>query len=213
MKKLLPIFITLLSLSETKAQVGVGVTSAILLNTSKVTGYDYNYAQITFSSGLIFKINRGKFMFRPGINYLQTGIGNTQSFTAAQNLVTKIKVDNLEIPLDVTFPVKVKKNKILFSLAPTLTFALGGKATAEIINVSNPSTPLSSNTQDLKFGKDPNELKRLDFGTKFGIGYEFNDEIQINASLKYGFTNVSNANNVVFKNNHFALSATWFFLQ
>ena len=213
MKKLLQFLLALLLSSSAIAQVEVGVTSAVLLNASTITGFNKYTPEITFSSGVIFKINKGLFMFRPGLNYLETGVGNVRPLTSTLEVVDRIKINNLELPLDVTFPVKIKKSKILFSVAPTFALAVGGRTISEVRNLTAGSQPLSTNTQNVKFGSGTNEIKRMDFGTKFGIGFEFSDGIQINAAIKTGFTNQSNINNVVFKNNHIALSASWFILR
>jgi Outer membrane protein beta-barrel domain len=213
MKKLLPILFVTLFTGQAKAQIGWGVSSAVLFNTSTLTGFDNKFPNITFSSGVIAKITKGGFMFRPGINYMQTGISNKRSLTSTTDLYDILNLKNLELPLDVTYPIKLKNSKILFSVAPTITLAIGGTVKREVRNLSG--APLANGTviQDINFGSGANEVKRLDVGTKFGIGYEMKDGIQINASLKYGFSNLSNAANSKFKTNHFALSASWFFLQ
>jgi hypothetical protein len=152
-------------------------------------------------------------MLRPGINYMQTGISNKRPLTSTTELFDNVNLKNLEIPLDVTYPIKLKNSKILLSIAPTITLAMGGTIKREVRNLSGAAVPNGTVTQDVNFGSGANELKRLDMGTKFGIGYEFKDGIQINASLKYGFSNLSNTTNSKFKTNHFALSASWFFLD
>jgi hypothetical protein len=213
MKKLLPILFVILFAGNAKAQIAWGVSSAVLFNTSTLTGFDNKFPNITFSSGVIAKIKVAGIMLRPGINYMQTGISNKRPLTSTTELFDNVNLKNLEIPLDITYPIKLKNSKILLSIAPTITLAMGGTIKREVRNLSGAAIPNGTVTQDVNFGNGANELKRLDMGTKFGIGYELKDGVQINASLKYGFSNLSNAANSKFKTNHFALSASWFFLQ
>ena len=217
MKKIL----TLLTFSATtsfftnvNAQVKLGVQAGVILNSPTVSGLA-NKENITAPTfGVIAEINAGPLLLRPSVNYLKTGFKETVQTTVGNTTVSDVKnytFQNLEIPLDITYPIKLKSGKILISAAPVITVGLKGeeqKVTTAQVGTAAPNVQ-TLNTA-IKYGAANTEIKKTDWGTRFGLGYAFNNGLQLNAAYKIGLTNLSNANNNSFKANHLMLSAAYF---
>ncbi len=193
------------------AQIKLGIQGGVNISSPTVEGLQdkKNAGSPTF--GLVTQINILPMLtFRPSINYLQNAFsGTTSTTTGSTTMVTEVeqKVTNLEIPLDLVYPVRLRKGKLLLSAAPVLSIALKGSTTTNVNTAGvNPVT------NEIKFGNQIAELKKLDWASRFGIGYEFNNGIQLNAAYKLGLTDQSNNSNQL-KNHNVLLTLAWYFVN
>ncbi len=203
-----------LCFAQIKAQVKLGVTAGVTVCTPNISGFTDLNNFSTPVAGLITQIDLGQIAFRPSLNYLRNGYKTTLAtinlpgITASEN--REVIINNIEIPLDVMLPVKLKNGQLLLSFAPTVTYGLNGKYTLEqYLNGNNTATIKS----DVEFGEDANEIKKVDWGSRIGVGYEFNNGLQINAAYKLGLSNQSNQNNQTYKNHYVAITAAWYLIK
>jgi hypothetical protein len=208
-----------------KAQVKLGVQGGLNLSSPSVSGLaDKNNASKPFF-GVVAQFNMGGLYFRPSLNYLQNQVETVTStvIPANPNILGSIastqtttltrSVQNFEIPLDLVFPFKLKKGKLLLSVAPTLTvgFKAAQSGTVNItpqVTGGSPTATVVGNT-NVNFGNNPLEIKKVDWGTRFGLGYQFSNGVQLNAAYKLGLTNTSNSSQN-FKQHNVILTAAWF---
>jgi Outer membrane protein beta-barrel domain len=215
--------IALATISSTQAQkLRVGIQGGVSLsnpNLESVSGIK-NDVKGTLNpyGGLVFQVDLGLLKFRPSLNYSQYNVENVfQEIvpplipgdpSTVINGETVVKTQNIDIPLDLVFPLKLKSgNSILFYAAPTITVGLKAEETTTF----NPSSGGASveTTSDLDYGTDDFEIKKTDWGTRFGIGYELKNGIQLNLGYKLGLTDINNAGPSQ-KNNQVTLTASYF---
>jgi hypothetical protein len=205
------------------AQVRVGVQAGATMSSPTVSGFTNikNLTNdITPSFGIVAQFNLGGLLaFRPSVNYLQNSFAFDQTAIkkalipgnpdTLQQIATGFRQNGIEIPLDLVLPVKMGKGKLLFSFAPVITIGLKGDSVSKI--TPSPGTPFTVNNA-LNFGKDNFEIKKTGWGTRFGIGCQFKNGIQLNAAYHRGFTNLRNDAATV-KNHYASLSLAWFLFK
>jgi hypothetical protein len=191
------------------AQVKLGVQGGVNISSPTVSGLANTKSIASPTFGIVALTNLGGgLMFRPSVNYLQNITSATNSITTGGTTVTTItnlRVTNFEIPLDLVVPVKLKNGRLLLSAAPVITVGL--KAQNSGSTQIGSATPLPAPA--ISFGSNPLEIKKTDWGTRFGVGYEFKSGLQLNANYKLGLTNVSNTSSTQ-KNHNVLLTAAWF---
>lgn len=214
MKKLILTFSAVAITLAAAAQVKVGVQGGVAANTAKVSSLanPKNYTSPTF--GVIMQANMGPLLFRPSVNYVKTG-SNFSSVTTAGGVTTtqndELRVGNIEVPLDITVPVKMKSGRLLLSLAPVITVGVDATV-ATNYSVSSGTPPAASNLS-LNFGNSAGEIKKVDWGTRFGLGYEFKGGLQLNAGYKLGLSDQDNNTGSTYKNHYLSLTAAYFLFK
>lgn len=221
--------VLLLSINA-NAQFKLGVQGGVNITSPTVSGLTKaeNVSKPFF--GIIAQIDLGGLYFRPSLNYLQNQANTVTTATIpagslpgsiAQLQTTTItrSVKNVEIPLDLVLPIKLKSgNKFLISIAPTVTVGFKGNqnrsvsTTAAITGGSATTTTTSSN---LTFGNNNNplEIKGVDWGSRFGLGYAFKGGLQLNAAYKLGFTDTDNNPNTTTKTNNVIVTLAYFLFK
>jgi hypothetical protein len=197
-------------------QAGATLTSPSLKGFTDVKNITRD---ITPSIGIIAQFNMGLLNFRPSLNYLQ----NSYSFEHSaikkallggnpdtlQQIVNDYKQTSFEIPLDLVLPVKLKKGKLLLSVAPVITVGIKADSVAKI--TQTPGSPITVRNA-INFGSNLFEIKKTDWGTRFGIGYQFNGGLQVNAAYRIGLTDIRN-DATTSKNHYMTLSLAWFLFK
>jgi hypothetical protein len=208
------------------AQIKLGVQGGVAASVSKLSGLTDKKAFATPTIGIIMQADLGGIMLRPSLNYLRSGIeGSTiSSFSipsptpgglptaSTLTAITETRVDNIEIPLDITLPLKAGKGKFLISAAPVATIGLKGKINNSYTATGAAIAPAPTSSE-ISFGGGAVELKKVDWGTRFGLGYEFKNGLQINTAYKLGLSNQSNANSTTLKNHHVAVTIAYFLFK
>jgi Outer membrane protein beta-barrel domain len=224
MKKILPftiIFILCISTIDTSAQIKLGITAGANVAVTK-TNFFYNVENITKPTiGIVAQFKVAGLLFRPGVSYLQEGL---KSFQAIRDQLTngtavlteldnKLKMESIQIPLDLAIPIKAGKGKFLISFAPVITIGLKASTSNISTQTINDTTKLLNNSnKGLNFAGVNATFKRIDWGGKLGIGYEFKNGIQLNASYKAGLNNIATTG-ADYKKNNIAITATYFIFK
>ena len=219
MKKLftlLSITIATSFFTNANAQVRLGVQAGVILNSPTVTGLanKENISSPTF--GIIAEINAGPLLFRPSVNYIKNGFKSVFQSTVgnfSQSNVQTYTFQNIEIPLDITVPIKLKSGKLLLSAAPVITVGLKGEEReVNTTQVGSAAPSVQTFNTAIQYGAANTEIKKTDWGTRFGLGYSFNNGLQLNAAYKIGLTNLSNSNGSNYKANYLTVTAGYFLI-
>jgi hypothetical protein len=213
MKKIIVSSTFLAALFTANAQIKLGVQAGMNVNTATVTGVSSvkNLAAPTF--GIVAQIDAGPLLVRPSLNYLKSGYEASiaQALGGVGSLqTTAVKITNIEVPLDIVVPVKLSSGRLLLSASPVVTVGLRGNSES---TTSINNSQVSNNVASIKFGNSTGEIKKVDYGSRFGAGFEFKNGLQINAAYKIGLSNQSNVQNNTQKNNYVSLTASWFLFK
>jgi hypothetical protein len=199
-------------------QIKLGVQAGVNSSSASIKGLSDVNSITAPKIGLITEFNLMQgLLFRPAINFEQ--FGNSQSSTSSlpgsiTTVATTTKINALEIPLELTVPLKLGKGKLLLSAAPTATIALSGTATGSTTTTPTGGSATTTNsTNAVKFGNAAAELKQIDWGTRFGLGYAFNNGIQLNATYNVGLTNLSNVSGASQKTHNIGVTLAYFFIK
>ena len=106
------------------------------------------------------------------------------SFNASLNYI--------EIPLNIEYKEKVGNVSLFAEAGPYIGIGVAAKVKT------------GNTTQDIDFGSDNDELKRMDAGLNFGAGVEL-DKIRIGFNYGLGLVNLENEDDVVTKLRNFAI--------
>ena len=220
--KLSIVALALFTLNAT-AQIKLGVTGGAQVSFSNTDFFTdvKNIATPTF--GVIAQANLGAgLMFRPSINYIQDGLKSVENITTQigpgltqlTNTNSTLKMQSLQIPLDVVLGMKAGNGKLLVSLAPVLTIGLNAKYSETEVITRTGATPVTNNNSiGLDFSGTNATFKRLDWGGKLGVGYEFKSGLQLNAAYKAGLNNIAVGSGDDYKNNNLSLTLSYFFIK
>lgn len=154
--------------------------------------------------------------FRPGIGLQRTGANSTTTTPFGLGTVDVnqiLNINNLSIPLDLTIPIKMKENRFLINLGPSILYALGGKikSTSTVTTGGVAGTPTVINGTPT-FGNGATDLNPTNLSGKLGLGYQTKGGLEVNASYMLGLSELDNLSSV-FKNNTVALGLAYFFLK
>jgi hypothetical protein len=200
---LLPIAFVLSTLAAT-AQIRLGVQAGLSTTYTSLTEAK-NLSSFSFiQPGIIFEVPLLKNLinFRPQFNYLKTGYTANLYPTVANALVDSIKrvscTDNINIPLDIAYPIKMGKAKLVVYAGPVINIGVNGVTTITSIN-KVPSIPNTSDKID--FGTSAANIKGVNWGGNFGLGYQTKRGLELRANINPGFTNLSNITTQQLKHN------------
>jgi hypothetical protein len=204
------------------AQIKLGATAGAQLSFSSTDIFKdvKSIASPTFGIVAQFDLGAG-FMFRPSVNYIQDGFKSLESVTTQIAPTIKevietsstLKMQSLQLPLDFVVGIKAGTGKFLVSLAPVVTIGLSSSLSVTETETTTGQTPQSSTASfPVEFSGTNAVFKRLDWGGKFGIGYEFKNGLQLNAAYKAGLNNLS-VKNDAYKNNNLSLTLSYFFIK
>jgi hypothetical protein len=191
------------------AQLRVGVQAGASVVAPRIT---YTGTTATFSHsgltyvypGLILDYQLGKaFSIRPSLNYLRLGSQLTQTLAGITS-TTQTTIDNVNVPLDLVVPIKLGSGKLELMAGPTLTLAF--KGTQQQSTNLLPTPTISA----LNFGSGSLELKRVNWGTNFGVGYRLKNGLGIRAMYNLGLTDLNNVSSSSSKFDVLTLTASYF---
>ncbi len=210
--------ITTLITANSFGQFRLGIQGGISVSSPTIEGLQNVQNYIAPKFGVVAEFDLGGFLLSPGVNYQNLGYTandlielGTNTFV---NTTQEVRMSSLELPIDLTYPIKTKSGKILLSAAPTFTFALSGTTKVNSSSVVNGGAPTVSTTNsDIKFGSAEEELKKINWGTRFGVGYQFNNGLQLNATYNFGLTNLVNGDEGSLKTHNIGLTLSYFILK
>ncbi len=155
---------------------------------------------LVLGAGLEYKVN-DLFSFQPELLYIQKGgridLGIVEGET---------KLNYLEIPLLAKFNFAVDPVKLYLNAGPSLGFGIGGENKGNILGFGG--------SGDIDFGDGDDELKPVDVGLQVGggVGYPLGQGTLL-LDLRYGagLSNLSNAEDFMFKNRTFTVAVGYAF--
>jgi hypothetical protein len=125
----------------------------------------------------------------------ETGLLFTSKGNKASNVVNGVIIDSrktlyyLEVPALFKITVPVKKVGIFSMAGPYIGEALYGKHKGEWTE----NSVTDKWEGNIKWGDEPHEYDRFDYGLKFGVGLQYY-KLQIGACYELGLKNISNMN-------------------
>ena len=166
----------------------------------KVDGETYNSnSKAGFTAGVMAEIHLNKYFgFQPSLNMIQKStIKEFHSSLDGPNF--KLTVNCLEVPLNLTFNRQGKSGNFFVGAGPSFSIGILGKLESYgwIHNVSN-----------IKFGSGKDDdLKWLDMGVNFMIGYCFKNGLLISVNYNAGLTNLDpeGSNDDIMKSRYFGI--------
>jgi hypothetical protein len=122
------------------------------------------------------------FSLQPGINYVQKGSKNDTT-AGGFAIKSQFTANSIEIPLNFILNTGGSSGNFFIGAGPTFAFAVSGK--------SKFSDGVDSVTKDLKFGSTADDdLKGMDIGANFMVGYCFNNGLMFSANYNAGLSNL-----------------------
>jgi len=157
-------------LNTAHAQIDLGVKGGI--NFSTLSNYPTSKFKVDYSLGgyANYEIT-DQFSFQPEILYSKQGAGLKTNSNAKSRLVTH----NINIPLMGRYEIMDGFN---VEFGPQLGFLVSAQQ-----KIKDGKTDIKTNVTD--------NFKTFDFGLNFGAGYKISDEIEINARITKGLTDIN----------------------
>jgi hypothetical protein len=194
-KTILILALSILYAGVSVAQVKFGVTAG--LNGSNTTGsYDggsktTNDMKAGFQAGAVMDFGLTDHLsLLPELLFSQRGSKGKNSY---------LTLNYLQLPLNIAYKFNVGNGKLFVFCGMYFSYALSGKGKSAV-----------GNSFDIHFGSAENEYKPFDFGINAGAGYQYQ---KLFAKLQFnpGFGDLSNTDNISFKNTNIAISFGYFF--
>jgi hypothetical protein len=197
------------------SQIRLGIQGGINAASPTVSGLGASVKdkKNTVAPGIVFEFSvLPGFNLRPSLNYLTTNVTTSQlNVTPGVNANTQTVSNNLQIPLDLTFPIKAgKKGKILLMAGPVVTMGLSGDVRTTNLNAGT-GTQISTSSSPIQFGNGSAQVKGIDWGSRFGLGYRWG-KLDLAAQYKFGFTDANNSAAVTSKQHILSLTAAYFLI-
>jgi len=194
MKKLSILAATLLASTVGFSQISVDPEVGVNFSNlrSKVGDEDPNTADskagLRAGIGLNIDLTEGLYI-RPGVYYNMLGAKDeTLGIESATTL------HYLEIPVNLGYRYALSENagNLFIEAGPYLAFALAGNVKADVLGVEV--------KDDINFGTESSETNPIDWGFKFGLGYETPWGVFIKGNYGLGMGNLSNVDDVKLTN-------------
>jgi len=127
-----------------------------------------------------------KLALETGLQFEQKGTkfeNENKEFGIPIKVTQKMIVNYLTIPVNARLNLPVGDNNLYFLAGPTLGIGLSGKTTLEVGD--------EEESEDLKFGDDEeSDIKRLNIGTRLGVGFELSNKLGIRCTYELGLSNL-----------------------
>jgi Outer membrane protein beta-barrel domain len=216
------LFLLLFTATNTSAQVKIGVTLASNKSMVKTDLFNEGKPYVTLMYGITSQISLGKnFMFCPSLNIATSGVVNVQTTTIPLGTNITLVSDysriiankNLQIPLEIAYDIKTKKGKVIIGLAPVFTLGLKSTFTeTQTINITGQNKRDTSLSKPLYFNGANPTFKRVEWGARFGLGYQFKSGLQLYASYKKGLNDIA-VGTAKHTSNEFSIALSYFFIN
>jgi hypothetical protein len=192
MKKMILIAIAAIATQQASAQFSLNPEAG--LNFSNVSnGGKNNKMKIGYKVGVMANLGIYKgFYIEPGIMYSVKGY-RTQETVLGITTKSTATLNYLEIPLNLGYQYDMgSAGGVFVSAGPYLGIGMSGTSSGSMgaINVDD----------KIKFGDGAAELKKMDVGMNFSLGYVSPIGIYVRAQYGMGLTNLSNTSVGTWKN-------------
>jgi len=188
--------------SFAQSNISFGVRAGV--NFQNLTGKDPDGDK--YSNKLIPGFNVGGNVEIPVATdfYLQPGLlFTTKGAKSKSALNWKETISYIEIPVNFLYKPVLGDGKLLLGFGPYAAFGVGGKY------------KVGSTSTSIKFGSNPDEIKRFDAGANLLAGYEFSNKLSFQLNAGLGLVNLANReqgdSKSSLKNTGFGISAGYRF--
>lgn len=206
-------------------QIHWGIKARYTFAKLNETFSDPSFGTISGNSGNVKNVDIGAFaeiniaknaVFQPGLSYIQKGgAGTSQETNTSGNIEfvgSEIRLNYLEIPLNVLYNVPLKPGKIFVGMGPYAAIALSAKNKQTTVTFDNQGNSTQDHsTQSIKLGSGQDELKRMDFGINALLGFRLNNGLEIGGGMGFGLANLSNVSALKTHTQTISISAGYFF--
>ena len=219
--KLIVPFVLLMISGVSFGQISLGGQAGAVFSKPSTTtytliqGFDVELKnRIGFSAGLLADIPFGESGFRlmPELSFVNKGLitdANVTFLGQQLQVNAKANISYIEIPLNAAYAFSLGNNKLLVGAGPYAGIGVGGKTV--IRSTANGTT--EEEEEKVKFGSEPDQTKRMDFGANFMAGFILNNGLMFKVNYSLGLTNLSNEPDTEYKNRYFGVSVAYFFLK
>jgi hypothetical protein len=187
-----------------------GIQGGTSVNIASVLQDSFNYNKSFFSvyPSLVSSIHLGKVIsLHPSISYASIGYRREEIVDSLLTLFLTNKLNNIVTPVHISANLRAGKGRLFINLGPQVNIGINGRTTVDSI-VSG-----LRKTVELPFifGNSSSEVKRLNLGSGFGLGY-WQKAFELKAN--YGFLNdISKSNKFELDNVLINFSGTIYFLN
>ena len=166
-----------------------------------------------FHAGVLVDFRFNCFSVQPGVLFSTKGSSSSVSYVGNAggqiiNVISvfKLTLDYIEVPLNLLYRINVKNGNVFMGAGPYVGLGVSAKAAEN----SNQNGQISTQSLNVKFGSNTDELRNPDLGFNGLIGYKLNLGVAISAGFSEGFVSTGNSGNRN-KNQGFRFSADYFF--
>jgi hypothetical protein len=207
------------------AQISLGAQAGAVFAKSKtdqlggLPGIDLSTKnRVGFTAGAIADIPFGESGLRlmPELNFVQKGVkanGNVNFDLLGQivnaDVDATVNLNYIELPVNLAYAVEAGPGRFIVGAGPYAAFGLNGKTNAKVSFQGQSQ----EEDEDIEFGSDDDQIKRVDFGANFMAGYIMNNGLLFKVNYSLGLANLSNVNDSDWKNRYFGVSVGYFFLR
>lgn len=226
LKLIFPALALILVANAASAQISLGAQAGAVFAKSKtddftstIPGIDLSTKnRVGFTAGLIADIPIGESGLRlmPELNFVQKGLkaDGTVDIDILGQIVTaqaeaNINLSYIDIPVNLAYAVEAGNGRFIIGAGPYAGFGLSGKSKVKVSALGQSE----EEEDDIEFGSDEDQIKRMDFGANFMAGYIMNNGLMLKVNYSLGLTNLSNVSDSDWKNRYFGVTVGYFFLR
>jgi hypothetical protein len=147
------------------------------------------------------------------LSYVLKGVqadATANLFGQSLRVSAKQSIGYLELPVNLAFAIPVGSHHLVIGAGPYGGYGVSGKTTIQSsVNSENTTEEMT----DVKFGKQADELKRMDYGANAMVGFIMNNGLMFKLNYSYGLADLSNDSQISHKNRYLGLSAAYFFMR
>ncbi|MEP6513257.1 MAG: porin family protein [Parafilimonas sp.] len=198
MKKILLVIFAVAAISALHAQASFGIQAGATFASEKAKfgGVSFNLdTKVGFTAGVVASVPLASDLsFDPSLNFTQKG-----GKTSAGGDELKETLNYIELPLNFVYNFDAGAGDFFVGLGPSLSVGVSGKDKS------------GSESVDVNFGSNADELKAFEFGGNILAGYKLENGIFIAVNYNAGLSNLSNDSDAKVHNNYFGVRVGYMF--
>jgi len=139
-----------------------------------------------------FSVQPGISIIGKGVKYKETGTGVEQGVPYSYSGSVTISTMYLEIPINAVGKIPAGPGNVFVGAGPYFGYALSGKTKTKVSVSAGGINGSDSSEDDLEFGSEDGEFKRVEFGLNFLGGYQLKNGLNLNLGYGLGLGNLVN---------------------
>jgi hypothetical protein len=198
--------------AQTKFGLSAGLAVSNGIFKDKEENEKETYDPITgLNVGVFAAVPIGKqFSFNPGINFIQKGSKNSESYESLGgqtiNIEACAKANCLELQLPVLYNTNGANGNFFVGVGPTFTYALNGRSKLNITNEQ-------PENRKIEFGNtEKDDMRPLDVGANVLAGFAMKNGLFFSANYNLGLANLlpgEDAKDFSMKFNYYSFKIGW----